>query len=98
MWVWFIVLKNEPRVLLCNVLGVYPQGAPNLPGKTPTSGTICYGHISRAVLAADPDGSHLLGLVPERLSAGPLGPNTLNVTNSTYKGCFNSGFRNLNGA
>lgn len=39
----------------------------------PTSGTICNGHVSRAVLAAGPDGRHILGFAPRYTPSKPLG-------------------------
>lgn len=43
-------------------------------GRTdPTLGTICNSHVSRAVLAAGPDGSHILDFAPRYTPRKPLG-------------------------
>lgn len=95
VWVCFLVLKNKPRLLLWNVLGIHPQGTLYLPGQTPAQGPSvmvmflgqCWQLVQMAVT--------YWVLLPDTLPASPLGPHTLNLTNNltkTYKGCFDSGF------
>ena len=88
----FPCTDDKPGVLPLNECARYPSmGCPVFGRADPTLGTICLGCVARAVAGAGPDGSHIAGFTSQVHSQqAPWGPQTLNLTNSIYKGCLDS--------